>query len=86
VTSILAQSNLLTNAPKLSKCNQPIARLFFNIGVEIGQILFIVAVFVIWALLNRILVRLPARVTGYAPAYAIGIVAAFWTIERIAGF
>ncbi len=64
----------------------PLALLFFNIGVESGQILFIVAVYLVWALSKRIVVRLPARITSYGPAYAIGIVAAFWTIERIAGF
>lgn len=64
----------------------PLALLFFNIGVEFGQILFIVAVYVVWALSKRIVARLPARITSYGPAYAIGTVAAFWTIERIAGF
>ena len=60
--------------------------LFFNIGVEIGQILFIVVVYLVWALAKRFVVRLPEQITSYGPAYAIGTVAAFWTIERIAGF
>jgi len=64
----------------------PLALLFFNVGVELGQILFIVAVFALWAILHRIVVRLPKPITSYGPAYAIGTVAAFWTIERIAGF
>jgi len=64
----------------------PLSLLFFNIGVEMGQILFIVAVYVVWALLKRLVMRLPAPITSYGPAYAIGTVAAFWTIERIAGF
>jgi len=63
----------------------PLALLFFNVGVEIGQILFIAGVFVVWMMLKPVLVRLP-KVVEYAPAYAIGIVAAFWTIERITGF
>lgn len=63
----------------------PLALLFFNVGVEIGQILFIAGVFAIWMMLKPLHMRLP-RVVEYAPAYAIGIVAAFWTIERIAGF
>ena len=63
----------------------PLALLFFNLGVELGQILFIAGAFVVWAMLKPVLVRLP-RTIEYAPAYAIGIVAAFWTIERIAGF
>ena len=64
----------------------PLALLFFNVGVELGQILFIVVVFALWAVLHRIVVRLPKPITIYGPAYAIGTVAAFWTIERIAGF
>jgi hydrogenase/urease accessory protein HupE len=64
----------------------PLSLLFFNIGVEIGQILFIVLVYLVWALTRRLVARLPARITSYGPAYAIGTVAAFWTIERIAGF
>lgn len=63
----------------------PVALLFFNVGVEIGQILFIAGAFVVWALLNPVLIRLP-KAFEYAPAHVIGIVAAFWTVERIAGF
>ena len=64
----------------------PLALLFFNIGVEFGQILFIVAVYAVWALSRRLLVGLPKPITSYGPAYIIGTLAAFWTIERIAGF
>jgi hydrogenase/urease accessory protein HupE len=64
----------------------PLSLLFFNIGVEIGQILFIVAVYAVWALSKRLLSRLPEPITSYGPAYVIGTLAAFWTIERIAGF
>ena len=64
----------------------PLSLLFFNIGVEIGQILFIVVVYLVWALAKRLVARLPEPITSYGPAYAIGTVAAFWTIERIAGF
>jgi hypothetical protein len=61
----------------------PLALLFFNIGVEVGQLLFIGAVIAVSTLLR--FVRWP----GWAwrvPVYAIGSLAAFWTIERIAGF
>lgn len=64
----------------------PLALLFFNVGVELGQILFIVVVFALWAILHRVVVRLPKPIISYGPAYAIGTVAAFWTIERIVGF
>jgi hydrogenase/urease accessory protein HupE len=61
----------------------PLALLFFNLGVEAGQLMFIAAVLVLWAGLKR--VSLP-RWAWRAPVYGIGSLAAFWTIERIAGF
>jgi len=67
----------------------PVALLFFNVGVEVGQLLFIAAVFTVIAL-----VRQGARRTGVTPPawawrippYAIGSVAMFWVIQRIAAF
>jgi hydrogenase/urease accessory protein HupE len=61
----------------------PAALLFFNIGVEIGQLIFIGAVLLAWALAKRI--PWPRWAWG-VPVYIIGSLAAFWTIERIAGF
>jgi hydrogenase/urease accessory protein HupE len=61
----------------------PLALLFFNLGVEAGQLMFIVAVLLLWAGLKRM------TWPGWAwrvPVYAIGSLAAFWTIDRIAGF
>jgi hydrogenase/urease accessory protein HupE len=67
----------------------PIALLFFNVGVEIGQLLFIAAVVAIIALarqvMRRIAVPQPAWAWRVAP-YTIGSVAAFWVIQRIAAF
>ncbi len=61
----------------------PLALLFFNLGVETGQLLFIGAVSLAWALLRR--VPWP-RWAWRIPVYGIGAMAGFWTIERIAGF
>lgn len=61
----------------------PLALLFFNLGVEAGQLLFIAAVFVVSWLLRQ--VPMP-RWAWRVPVYGIGGMAAFWTIERIAGF
>jgi hydrogenase/urease accessory protein HupE len=61
----------------------PLALLFFNLGVEAGQLLFIFAVMLVWQVLRR------ASLPEWAwriPVYGIGTMAAFWTIERIAGF
>jgi len=67
----------------------PIALLFFNVGVEIGQLLFIASVFVAVGLARRITrgidVPHPSWV-GAVPSYAIGSIAAFWVIQRIAAF
>ena len=63
----------------------PLALLFFNLGVEAGQLLFITAALLLWQLAKRVRIPLPKQ-ASYAPAYAIGIVAAFWTAERIASF
>jgi hydrogenase/urease accessory protein HupE len=65
----------------------PLALFAFNVGVEIGQLAFIAAV--LCTLRAARLLRLPAPVERYAPAlttYAIGILAAYWFFERLAGF
>lgn len=66
----------------LPKGDIPLALLFFNLGVEIGQLLFIAALLAAMALSRR-LVTLP-RQAPLAAAYAIGIVASFWCSERLA--
>ncbi len=63
----------------------PLALLFFNVGVELGQLLFVAGVMVLGALVRRIVVPLPTWAIQL-PAYGIGAVAAFWTIERVARF
>lgn len=59
----------------------PLALLFFNLGVEIGQLAFIVAILAIAASARRIF-AIPAR-APVAAAYAIGTLAAFWGFERL---
>ena len=66
----------------------PLALLNFNLGVEAGQLLFVAAALVVLALSRRVLsgdaplLRLGQRL----PAYGIGSIAAFWTVERVVGF
>jgi len=63
----------------------PLALLFFNVGVELGQLLFIAEVFSFLAVLRRI--RVPqTQFAGLVAPYAIGSVAMFWVIQRAAGF
>lgn len=60
----------------------PLALLFFNIGVEVGQLIFVVAVVAFQAIARRPLEAAP-RWVGLVPAYAIGSVAMFWTLQRV---
>jgi hydrogenase/urease accessory protein HupE len=65
----------------------PLALFAFNVGVEIGQLIFIAIVLGALACARRI--KFPPVFERYASTgatYAIGIVAAFWFIERLAGF
>ena len=63
----------------------PAALLFFNVGVELGQLAFIAVVLGLIALARRIPSRLP-RWTELIPPYAIGSMAMFWVVQRIAAF
>jgi hydrogenase/urease accessory protein HupE len=68
----------------------PLALLFFNLGVEIGQLVFVAAVLTAAGLFRRaIALHLEPAVVQRAVswldvtvAYAIGAVAAFWLMER----
>jgi hydrogenase/urease accessory protein HupE len=59
----------------------PLALLFFNVGVELGQLVFIAAVFGLAWLVRLAAVRVP-QAWQPAVAYGIGSVAAFWVVER----
>ena len=61
----------------------PLALLFFNVGVEIGQLAFIAAVLAIGWSVRRAAIRAPAW-WPRAAAYGIGSVAAFWVVQRTA--
>ena len=69
----------------------PTTLLFFNVGVELGQILFIAALIVL-AFAAKKLAQLFSRrplspvIWQPASAYMIGAVATYWTIERIVNF
>jgi len=63
----------------------PAALFFFNVGVEIGQIAFIAVVLAVIAISRRIQLRVP-RWAEVIPPYAIGSVAMFWVIQRVAAF
>jgi hypothetical protein len=53
----------------------------FNVGVELGQLGFVVLLLPVRALLRRAPV-----VVQRVPAYAVGTLAVVWTLERVAAF
>lgn len=59
----------------------PVALLFFNIGVEMGQLLFIGAVLGAIAVCRRLPFAIP-QWAAQVPAYAIGAIAMLWVFER----
>lgn len=77
----------------LPQTEVPLALLFFNVGVEIGQVLFVLAViglgwlagrairyFNFMSLLDR------RRQAGLVVVYLVGVLSSFWLFERIYGF
>jgi len=65
----------------------PLALLFFNIGVEIGQVLFIVAVLAVYHLAKKWNAdRFDLARLEPVPVYFIGGIASYWVFERVAGF
>jgi hypothetical protein len=69
----------------LPQSSIPLALFTFNVGVEIGQLIFIAAILLLYALGKRFQ-SMPPEWAWRVPSYAIGGTAAFWVIERIAGF
>ncbi len=59
----------------------PIALLFFNIGVELGQLAFVLVVLAAWWVVQGMRVRLPQWSTA-VPAYVVGTFATYWFIQR----
>lgn len=79
----------------LPETHVPLALAFFNVGVEIGQLVFVAGVLGGWALLRRAAAARPetrassrprSQWTALAPAYLIGTVSMFWVVERVAAF
>ena len=71
----------------LPKGDIPLALFAFNVGVELGQLAFIAAVLIALGLARRIPV--PGAVSRQAKpiaTYAIGSLAAFWFVDRVAAF
>lgn len=70
----------------------PTALLAFNVGVEIGQILFVATMLVVFWLIAKGLKVMQSGSADWLQkiegpmAYGIGSIAMFWTVERVYGF
>lgn len=70
----------------LPKGEVVLALLAFNVGVELGQLAFVAVVAALWWAAGRWMAGPAALRLRAVAAYAIGSVAAFWFVERLAGF
>ena len=79
----------------LPQTELPVALLFFNVGVEIGQIVFVLALLVGFFVLRAAYLRVSQAAEAgelhwsalTTPAsFVIGSLASYWMIDRIAGF
>ena len=59
--------------------------LFFNIGVEIGQIIFVLVVLLLFNLFSRLQFGIKESVIEKPAAYTVGILASYWMLERASG-
>jgi hypothetical protein len=66
----------------LPRTEIPIALLSFNVGVEAGQLLFVVLILLLERAFRVLEVRWP-RLIEMLPGYAVGSLGAYWTIQRV---
>ena len=67
----------------MPKAEIPLALLMFNVGVELGQLVFVILMLLVYQSLRALEFRWP-RWMELAPGYAIGSLGAYWTLERAA--
>jgi hydrogenase/urease accessory protein HupE len=65
----------------LPRAEIPLALLLFNLGVELGQLAFVLLVVLLERSFHVLEVRWP-RLVQRLPGYAVGTLGAFWTIQR----
>jgi len=69
------------SAMGLPQAEIPLALLLFNVGVEVGQVFFVVLVVLLERSFRTLEIRWP-RVVEALPGYAVGSLGAYWTIQR----
>ncbi len=65
----------------LPRAEIPLALLLFNVGVELGQIAFVLLVVLLERAFRVLAVRWPTAVARL-PGYVVGTLGAYWTIQR----
>lgn len=65
----------------LPKAEIPLALLLFNVGVELGQLGFVLMVILLERAFRVLQVEWP-RLVSALPGYAVGSLGAYWTIQR----
>ena len=65
----------------MPKAELPLALLFFNVGVELGQLVFIAIALALERSFRVLEIRWPRAVEAL-PGYAVGSLGAYWTIQR----
>jgi hydrogenase/urease accessory protein HupE len=64
----------------------PLALIFFNLGVEAGQLLFVGSIIILGAILQKVTMSLHTEKFQTISVYIIGGLASFWMIQRVAAF
>ena len=67
----------------LPQAEIPLALLLFNVGVEIGQLFFVMMILLLARSFRTLEIRWP-RTVELLPGYAVGGLGAFWVIQRFA--
>jgi hydrogenase/urease accessory protein HupE len=75
-------ASALTSAG-LPRAELPLALLSFNVGVEIGQLSFVILILLLERSFRTLEIHWP-RVIEALPGYAVGSLGAFWTVQRVA--
>jgi hydrogenase/urease accessory protein HupE len=65
----------------MPKAELPLALLFFNVGVELGQLVFVAMALALERSFRVLEIRWPRAVEAL-PGYAVGSLGAYWTIQR----
>ena len=68
-------------ATGLPQDNVPLALLFFNVGIELGQIAFILVILALWYAVRKPLAPWKDRLLP-VPIYILGALSAMWCFER----